>query len=531
MKWVERTPKDQYVQDDCMLVKLAKIRGIDDLDDYLNPSSKNEHDPYLLKNIEEAAKEIIKAVVAGKRICVSADCDSDGIFSTAIMVRYLRQFTSNLYVIYAQRSEGHGIEHQMKHIESETDLLIILDSSSNSVDACKELSERMQIIVLDHHEIEKENPYVLLVNPQNDSYPNKALSGAAVVYKTIRVMDDTLASETAEDFIDLVACGMYADMMNVSVPENRYLIISGMQQIKNTGLHAILAKNGVDVKSLNCDTIGYTISPLINGVARMDKIEYAIQLLLTDDASECLQLVSEMMHINEERKKIARILLERYSKHVDVSEKIIIAIDDNASKGFNGVIANDLAQRYQRPALVLRRTNGILTGSYRTYGNFKMKTFLNGFHMIGYALGHEEAGGVEFKEIHLEHLKEYVNKKIKANLFPMKQEFDIEIDAKDINFDLIREVERFDYLTGNGMPKALFMVRNLFVDERRVLGKNNDTVKISCDGIDCIKFKTTPNWANDVDILDDIDVVGSLSLNEWRKKLTPQIKVEDYYKN
>lgn len=534
MKWEQREAIIPCNSGDTVLSRLAKIRGLN-LEQFLVPDAGKQNDPYLLDNIEDAANRIIRAAKTGEKICISADCDSDGIFSTAIMTRYLRQFTDKLYVIYAQRSEGHGIEHQMHKILPDTNLLIILDSSTNSVDACDTItSSGIDIVILDHHGVEVRNPHAIIVNPQNDIYPNKEISGAAVTYKTIQVIDDTLCSGMPEEYLDLVACGMYADMMSALEPENRYLITTGMQNINNEGLKAILYCSKIEVENFTCSTIGYTISPLINGVARMDQIELAIDLLLEDDYVKCVNIVHEMKSVNEKRKQIARKLFDSYSAQVDPNDKVLIAIDENASKGFNGVIANELAQQYQRPALVLRRINGILTGSYRTFGNFKMKSFLNTFPMITYALGHEEAGGVELKEIHLDHFKEFIDKKIKS-VVSSKLEYDFDIDAREVTVDFIQDIERFNYLVGKDIPPAKILVKNLFVEERKVMGKNRDTVKIICDGLECIKFKVTPIWAKDVDFLDDLDVIGSLSLNEWvsrkGKVVTNQIIVDDYKKH
>lgn len=537
MKWILREPNEQYKKSDGIFAKLIKVRGIDNVDSYFDPTDDHLIDPYLLRNIDVVAHRIIKAATSGERICVSADCDSDGIFSTAIMMRYLRQFTDNVYYIYAQRSEGHGIEYQMDKIEDGTNLLVILDSSTNSTKACKEISEKgIDIVILDHHAIEEPNPYAIIVNPQGDDYPNKEISGATLAYKTIMVMDDTLASESVDSFLDLVACGMYADIMSVNVMENRAIIFRGMQSITNQGVKSILKLNKVDVNQVNSLTIGFTISPMINGVARMDRIELALELLLEDDFVRSYEIAKEMKALNEQRKTIQKVLTKQYTQQINPNEKILIAVDDHASKGFNGLIANDLAQKYQRPAMVLRRINGILTGSFRTYGNFQMKSFLNKFPNIEYALGHEEAGGVKLKELHLDILKEFIEKRVKSNSFVSKLEYDLELDAADINTRLIKQVQKFDYLVGKGMPQAKFLIKNLFVEERKVIGKNMDTVKFSCGDVECIKFKTTSEYALEIDTFDQIDVIGTLSLNQWFTRgvgavITCQVIIEDYKKH
>src|SRR5690606_39058043 len=180
-------------------------------DRFLNPSEDELHSPYFMKNIEDASNRIIKAIHNNEKIIVSYDPDADGVTATTIMLKYLRNYTENVDYIYGERNDGHGIfemitvkeldsvedkERQIHNMANsdkirEADLLILIDSSSNDTRACKFISEKLEteIIVLDHHEIEEENPYVLMVNPQQEdcTYPNKYLSGAGVVFKVLEV--------------------------------------------------------------------------------------------------------------------------------------------------------------------------------------------------------------------------------------------------------------------------------------------------------------------------------------------------------
>lgn len=242
MKWIKREPKIKPRKTDSPIDKIAKIRGINDSYSFLNPSKEDLNSPYLLKNIEEACNRIILAISKGERITVSYDADADGITSATIMRRYLSNYTENVGFIYNERNHGHGINEQTRldfvkdkdfdengniidgykrnryernkenmDIISNTDLLILIDSSSNDSNACKTISEMgVDIIILDHHAIERENKYALIVNPQQDGdkYPNKSISGAGVVFKVIEVMEDTLDSVDIWQYNDLVAVGI-----------------------------------------------------------------------------------------------------------------------------------------------------------------------------------------------------------------------------------------------------------------------------------------------------------------------------------
>lgn len=540
-KWKKRLPDFSFEDDRDFAVSLLKARGIDDYESFFNPDKSVLYNPLLLGNIREVCNIIFDAVKHNKKIGISADPDADGVFATATMVRYIRQFTDNYYILYHQRSEGHGVENQLDHIQEGTELLIILDSSTNSKEACKKIKEQgIRIVILDHHDFEEKNPYALIVNPKlDDTYPNKDISGAGVVFKVIQVLDSVIGTGMAEELIDLVGFGMYGDMMPVDILENRYLIIQAMQNIRNKGVLALLETQKQDLKLVNSQTIAFKITPLINGAARMDNIEIAIELLLNDNYAECMQIAKEMKELNEKRRVIEKELFENYVEQLDHSNKILVTIDDNASKNFNGLVANKIAQEFKKPAIVMRRHKGTLAGSYRSYANLDLKSVFNGKTLkknIKYALGHPGAGGISLAEKNLDKFLELVNGQLSEESFDQSLFYDVEIDADQITDTLIEEAEKFDYLTGQNFPGATFKVNNVLVeDEPVIMGKNRDTVKFNFNQFSALKFKTNEHFGEDIDILDRVDLIGQLQFNVFKKwsgaiEITNQVILEDISK-
>lgn len=536
MQWERRKPILKPREKDTIIEKLARIRGIQNIQEFLNPTEKYLNSPLLLDNIKEACERIIEAIMKGQKIAVSVDCDTDGIMSTGIMVRYLRQFTDNVYYIYNQRSKGHGVENQLEYIEEGTDLVIVLDSSSGSIKACRQLKEKgIDVVILDHHQVERKNDYAILVNPQQDHYPNKSISGAGVTFKVIELMDERLGSGTVWDLVDLCGIGMYGDMMDVSVMENRYLIIQAMKNIKNAGIRAILELKKVDLDNVNSQTIGFTIAPMINGSARMEKIELAIELLLSDDYKHCMYLAEEIEKLNEHRKTVQKQLTDKYMETIDTSNKFILAIDEQASKSFNGLVANNLADEFKKPALVMRDHKGSLAGSYRTYGDFDAQKFLRACPVVEEAEGHPFAGGVKIFKRNLEKFIYYINSELKEVKFDSTIEYDMSIDISDITEDMIMQVEKFDYLTGQGFPSATFRVTGIVYDSdgRSIIGKNKNTLKITLDDLTLMNFGVKEDYASDIPDMASIEVVGQLNLNIWvsrfgREYRNNQVFIEDY---
>ena len=215
--------KCNYRITDNYLENLLKERGINNYKDFLNPTEKNLLDFNGLDNILEATDLLINKLREEKNILFIIDCDEDGFTSSAMLYNYiLEQFPkANLdYKIHSGKQ--HGLEDMIEEIENsqqKIDLVLIPDASSNDYEYHKRLKDvGIPVIVLDHHEAEKYSEDAIIVNNQlSESYSNKDLSGAGVVFKFLKALDCKLGVNKADNFIDLAAVGIIGDMMNINL--------------------------------------------------------------------------------------------------------------------------------------------------------------------------------------------------------------------------------------------------------------------------------------------------------------------------
>lgn len=553
-KWTERKPRHSINSGNDLLSRLSNIRGIDksEVDKHLSPSIEDLLPVEDMKNAVEASERIIKAIKDDENILVSADNDADGVTSTAIIIRYLQERTGHeVPYIFAERDWGHGIEAQLRQEGSEerianakhnkeavmnADLVIIVDSSSNDVSTIDKIVNEWgtDVVILDHHDLNnpKNTPNevgAILVNPRQRAcrYVNKNLSGAGVVFKVVGLIEDMFGDELidTDKYIDLAGVGISGDMMPMDEPENRYIVAQALMNINNMGLERILKSANTNFNTMNSDTIGFTIAPLINATARMGNIEDAIKLLLTDDDKEVKSIRLRMHKENEKRKKLQAELTEEVMEGVDTSGRMIFVVTDKSNSGFNGLIAQNIAQKYQKPAFVGRLYEGSIDGSARSYGGVKLRTFFNNSGLVKYASGHEGALGIGFNEDNFEDILNYIDEHTKDLKVKEPEEFyDVHLSSSEI-LESIDLIESFNWITGINCPKIIVRIDDLMVEERKVIGKMKNTVKFSTmDEIDLIKFRVDDNYAKNVGIMDSISVVGELRWNEWTK-FRPQYEV------
>lgn len=75
MNWKQKTPIIPFESYDNTYSKLAKINGIDNIDQFLNPLSNVICNSYLLKNINELAARIQSAIRNREPITITGDPD------------------------------------------------------------------------------------------------------------------------------------------------------------------------------------------------------------------------------------------------------------------------------------------------------------------------------------------------------------------------------------------------------------------------------------------------------------------------
>ena len=239
---------------------------------YLHTSPVDIIPPTEIANIKEGASLLVKHISQNSKVMLQIDSDCDGFTSFAVFMNYLNNlfpaFVQNNIVYKTHKGKSHGID--IDEIPKDTKLVIALDASSNEYEIHKKLREAgMDVLIIDHHEATEVSPYACVINNQLCDYPNKSLSGVGMVYKFCCYLDQLLGVDHADKYLDLVALGMIADMMDLRYFETKHLIQLGCENIRSPFIKMMMARNEYSIKGqLTPFTVGFYIAPYINAVAR-----------------------------------------------------------------------------------------------------------------------------------------------------------------------------------------------------------------------------------------------------------------------
>lgn len=533
IRWKQRNATKRLSRYDNIYEKLAEINEIDNLDEFLNPDESHTHNPYLLRNIDKLANRIIDALNKEETITIAGDPDFDGGTSLVIMCKYLSNFTNKMHYVCNERSEGHSIHRLIDKIHRDTTLFIALDSSSNDIDSMKKLNERgIDCLIIDHHTITEDNPHALIVNPQHKDckYPNKEACGGLLTFKVCQVIDDYMNANYSNELDDLPGLALMADMMSMREMENRYFASLSLKQLRHAGLKTLFKLMNFDLSNLSSTDFLYGVSPAVTAATRADRMQLAIDFLMNDtETPETKKLARELVKLNEERKEAQIDALESLKPFVNKNDKVVIVFDPTLGKGRNGLVAQEISKTYNKPAIVLGfgEDNDTYAGSFRGLEDFSMLELLNRCESVVYAAGHSAAGGVAIPKTHIDVLRKELNSLLRDFKPDNTIYYDLEFDAGEVNEDLITSISEFYRISGNQFTPGKFKITNLFVADKKLMGKLNNTVKIDCDNIQAMKFKTDEEYYNSVPVFCNIEAIGTLNINTWIQ-YKPRYKVNKY---
>ena len=395
-----------------LLIKKG-LNTIEDIEEFLNPSLEQLHDPFLFKDMEKAVNRVLEAINNNEKITIYGDYDVDGTTSTSVLLLGLTKLGAIIdYYIPHRMIDGYGLSISgLEQIqENGTKLIISVDCGINAIEEVEQIhAYGMEIIITDHHNPKELLPNALaIINPkvEDSGYPFPKLAGVGVAYKLLVAIYMKLGIDTQESvskYLDLVALGTIADIVPLD-GENRVLSALGLTHLiekNNLGLKALIEFANLNQKTLNSSDIVFGLAPRINAAGRMGSADVAVELLISNDERQSKELAENIEHQNSLRQredqktyKEAIEIIEKKYKNIDDTVLIVLS-SDSWHQGVIGIVASKLVEQFNRPVIMISVKDGIGSGSGRSIPDLDLFQALtdNDEDLISFG-GHKYAVGL-----------------------------------------------------------------------------------------------------------------------------------------
>lgn len=522
------------------------IRTVAEAQPFLRPEAQSFYDPYLMTGMETAVERIQKAVEGEEKILVFGDYDADGVTSTAIMIRALREIGARAsYYIPNRFTEGYGpnVPAFRQAQASGVQLIITVDTGIAAVqeaDVAQKLG--LELIITDHHQPPPELPDALcIVNPHQESctYPFQELSGAGVAFQVAHA----LLGKVPEHYLDLAALGTITDLVPLT-DENRLIAIRGIRKLRTSdkpGIRCLLKGVGLGERVISAEDVGFALGPRLNAAGRMDSADPAVRLLLAEEEEEAQELAEEINLLNQERKTLvnemaAEAIAEIENHFSSAEDYILVVAKADWNPGVIGIIASRLVERYHRPAIVMGMDleTGWAKGSARSIEGFDMFGNLSACRdLLPHFGGHPMAAGMTLKNEDIDKLRAKLNgfahKTLGPDDFAPVQHVDLACKAGEVTLEAIEDMQKLaPFGTANPMPKI--MIADTAITAVKQIGSERNHLKTSfVDGeakLEGIGFRLGPLF-HEISRMAKVSAIGKAQMNEWNGFRKPQLVIED----
>jgi single-stranded-DNA-specific exonuclease len=388
---------------------------------FLSPKLADLTRPDSMADRLVVASRLARAIRQGELIAVFGDYDCDGITSAAIMTEVLRTLGGRAVPLIASRFDGgYGVSPAAAARIAATGarVLVTCDCGSSDHERLRWLGARgLDVVVIDHHLVPDEPlPAIGFLNPHREDcgFGYKGLASCGLALSIAAALRKELGVDLdIRYWLDLVAVGTVADVAPLD-GDNRALVRAGLDAIskgKRPGMLALLevAKISRDTPLTGRD-IAFRIAPHINAPGRLGSADVALDLLLARDIDTARSLAATMEQISDRRRALSEEMFTEACSEIERSgfarDAAIVVGRSGWNHGIVGIVAGRLADRFERPVIVVGFESGTGRGSVRGPNGVRLHDALSAASdlMVRFG-GHQAAAGLEVAEGQLDALR------------------------------------------------------------------------------------------------------------------------------
>lgn len=557
---------NKYDGNEKSLVKrLLASRGItsqEDIQEFLNPLEMKLTHPKAFTDMEKAVERLSKAIDNGEKIVIHGDFDADGVTSTSLLYRTLKFLNADVnYFIPDREKEGHGFDTKaLVKIMTTVKPKVILscDCGISDVEAVNFLkSFKIDVIITDHHEAPEELPAAYaIINPKAPNSLDEnltakqinslcALAGVGVAFKVAQgLLEKYNKLEFISEILPYVAVGTVADIVPL-IGENRYFVTKGLELISNGkhyGLTRLLESAGYkgDITSEN---IAFGVAPRINASGRLDTVEEALKVLISDNKQEIEMAIQSLNEFNKIRQELCQEMFAEADEMLKAEggtsrNPAIILFNPKWHIGIVGIVASKLVEKYYKPTFLMTYSEETkqVRCSARSVEGINLYDVINtNSELLDGFGGHTMAAGLAFstEKTSFETVKASLNKTIKEmtqgkEIKPFIN-IDLELNPNEIDVDLVNQISQLEPF-GASNPSPIFSMKNLKIKQKRLMGENKDHLRLTCQAgtaeFNCIRWQQ-----GDVSLVngDTLDIAFHPQINEYNGVTSVQLIIDDIH--
>lgn len=533
--------------------------------DYFNTENCKFGDITQLIGVKKSFEIIERAINEKKKIFIYGDYDVDGVTSTVILYKSLKALGANVFYYIPNRiTDGYGLNTKAveRLIEKGMEVLITCDNGIAAIEEIKYAKGRgIDVVIYDHHEpVIQDDKEVL---PEADSvtdakindcdYEFTLMCAGGLCYRVMKAFYEYLGKEYIVEKEMAVFAGIatVCDVVDL-VSENRAIAKRSLELI-NENVENIGLKQLVDINSLeyiNEFHYGFVLGPCINACGRLEDASIAVDLFVEENEQRAGELALKLFELNAERKSITLDSTDRIIDEVEnsdlIKDKVLVIYDKELHESIAGIVAGRIKEKYNKPAIVLTKSENGVKGSGRSIEKYNIFEALNKEkEYLGKFGGHKLAAGLTLKnEENVDNFRNSINEHCTLNEDDFEKIFYVD-GQLPFGFISLEGTEELDIMHpfGTNNAKPIFGTKGVLCNNIRFLGESKNIVSMTVsdnenshraimfrgsEKIEEILMKMNFSKENCRDAEIKMDILYTLEINEYRDYRNVQLNIKDF---
>ncbi|EPB65817.1 putative single-stranded-DNA-specific exonuclease RecJ [Ancylostoma ceylanicum] len=478
-KWIIRQPIDRTTVEQFRSDLKRGIDTYDKAEHFFRPKLEDLHNPFLMKNMEEAVVRLNKAIERNEKILLFGDYDVDGTTAVALMYSFLSGYSNKLdYYIPDRYTEGYGLSRKGALCERNEwkleELYKLLDFVAVAIGA--------DIVpVTGENRILAHNGMRLL-----NEFPR-------ISFKRLLTLAKRSFPVTLTDIVFTIAPRI----------NSAGRLYSGRQAVE-----LMITEDESRIEEL---------------AQSIDNYNQERRDLDESTTNEALEILAS----------------DKWYEH----SKSTVVFHESWHKGVVGIVASRLIENHFKPTIVLTENEGKLTGSARTINNFDIyNALLSCEDLLEQFGGHTFAAGLTLRKENFETFKARFDSVVKETL-TLEDELPNEFIDLELNFNEIYERQENRMLIprlkrilkqmephGPGNMKPVFYTRNVYSKNIRILKEKHLKLQVTQPDADVVLDAIGFGLAHkEYEVAEGVpfEMIYTLESNLWNGRESLQLNIKD----
>jgi single-stranded-DNA-specific exonuclease len=291
-------------------------------------------------------------------------------------------------------------------------------------------------------------------------------------------------------------------------------------------------------KKLTFDDLGFLIGPIINAGGRLNYSTYGVELLSIDNLDTIKDRAKKLIKLNNTRKAIEQNIINEidFEKIKNENKNIIIYYKDNLNEGLIGIIASRLKDYFNKPSIVITKSNNKLKASARSTSlyniGYLVKTLIDN-KIIDSGGGHNMAAGFTLKKNNIKLLDNFIQNDYMRKISNKENfnKYDFQLSSSAIRNKSINDINKLEPF-GNYNSLPTIFIKNMKIIKSEAINNKHLSVILKPESGVSIKAICFNCFNTDIgnyllNYKKKINIIGQIQENIWNNKKSIQLNIKD----